>query len=172
MSKTQNQRIQKGTPNGVPFRALRARSPAAFCLQQSRQDRRYRSSAAFNSPVKVQLCRTFIPLPVPRRHGLVRRADERGISPLKFLRNLGAYLRGTASPLESASACLARRPGHIPSGKNVEMQMEHALTRLFSDVGDHAEAVHAASPWQSSGDDLKAVRIRSRCWTRQRRPQT
>ena len=37
------------------------------------------------------------------------------------------------------------------------MQMEHALTRLFSDVGDHAEAVHAAL-LGNLRNDLKAVR--------------
>ena len=37
------------------------------------------------------------------------------------------------------------------------MQMEHALTRLFSDVGDHAEAVHAALLCNLR-NDLKAVR--------------
>ena len=37
------------------------------------------------------------------------------------------------------------------------MQMEHALTRLFSDVGDHAEAVHTAL-LGNLRNDLKAVR--------------
>ena len=37
------------------------------------------------------------------------------------------------------------------------MQMEHALTRLLSDVGDHAEAVHAAL-LGNLRNDLKAVR--------------
>ena len=36
------------------------------------------------------------------------------------------------------------------------MQMEHALTRLLSDVGDHAEAVHAAL-LRNLRDNLKAV---------------
>ena len=58
---------------------------------------------------------TFTPLPAPyprapslapsgqftlRRRGLVRRADERGLSP-PVSPEPGAYLRGTASPLES-----------------------------------------------------------------------
>ena len=42
---------------------------------------------------------TFTPLPAPRRRGLVRRADERGLSP-PVSPEPGAYLRGTASPLE------------------------------------------------------------------------
>ena len=37
------------------------------------------------------------------------------------------------------------------------MQMEHALTRLFSDVGDHAEAIHTAL-LGNLRNDLKAVR--------------
>ena len=39
----------------------------------------------------------------------------------------------------------------------MEVQVEHALTRLFSDVGDHAEAVHALLLCDL-GDDLEAVR--------------
>ena len=39
----------------------------------------------------------------------------------------------------------------------MKMQVEYALTRLFSDIGDHAEAVHALFLC-NSGDDLKAVR--------------
>ena len=35
-----------------------------------------RAHAAIKFPIKVQLCRTFIPLPAPRRRGLVRRAGE------------------------------------------------------------------------------------------------
>ena len=44
---------------------------------------------------------TFTPLPAPRRRGLVRRADERGLSP-PVSPEPGAYLRGTASPLDLA----------------------------------------------------------------------
>ena len=43
---------------------------------------------------------TFTPLPAPQRRGLVRRADERGLSP-PVSPEPGAYLRGTASPLDS-----------------------------------------------------------------------
>ena len=32
------------------------------------------------SPINIELCPMFIPLPVPQRRGLVRRADERGVS--------------------------------------------------------------------------------------------
>ena len=55
-------------------------------------------------PIKVQLRRTFIPLPAPRRRGLVRRADERGLSE-KVSLELFRYLRGTESPLEKQFYC-------------------------------------------------------------------
>ena len=42
---------------------------------------------------------TFTPLPAPRRRGLVRRADERGVSPPVSPEPEG-YPGGTASPLE------------------------------------------------------------------------
>ena len=41
--------------------------------------------------------------------------------------------------------------------ETTKCQVEHALTRLFSDVGDHAEAVHALFLCDL-GDDLEAVR--------------
>ncbi len=44
---------------------------------------------------------TFIPLPAPRRRGLVRRADERGVSQ-KVSSELFEYPGGTESPLENA----------------------------------------------------------------------
>ena len=104
------------------FRAQSAQSPAAFCLRQNRQDRRtaVRRVKFF---VKVQLCRTFTPLPAPyprapslapkgqftlRRRGLVRCADERGLS-LPVSPEPGAYLRGTASPLEEHDGVPLRR---------------------------------------------------------------
>ena len=102
------------------LRARTAQSPDAFCLQQNRQDRRT-AVRRIKFSVKAQLCRTFTPLtaPYPRapslapkgqftlqRRGLVRCADERGLSPL-VSPEPGAYLRGTASPLESESACLS-----------------------------------------------------------------
>ena len=120
---------EKGTPTACLFCALRAQSPAAFCLRQNRQDRRS-AERRIKFPIKVQLCRTFIPLPAPRRRGLVRRtpghlllpfqgnspcADERGgsfpISP-----EPETYPGGTASPLEESpqarkkAACIHRRP--------------------------------------------------------------
>ena len=52
---------------------------------------------------------TFTPLPAPRRRGLVRRADERGLSP-PVSSEPGAYLRGTASPLDLAQ--LRKVPVH------------------------------------------------------------
>ena len=103
----------KGTPTACLFRALRAQSPAAFCLRQNRQDRRS-AERRIKFPVKVQLCRTFTPVPAPRRRGLVRRtpghlllpfqgnspcADERGVS-FPVSPEPETYPRGTASPLE------------------------------------------------------------------------
>ena len=82
---------------GVPFRALRAQSPAAFCLRQNRQDRRS-AERRIKFPIKVQLCRTFIPLPAPRRRGLVRCADERGLSP-PVSSGTGGVSKGDSVPL-------------------------------------------------------------------------
>ena len=45
---------------------------------------------------------TFTPLPAPRRRGLVRRADERGVSQ-KVSSELFEYPGGTESPLENAN---------------------------------------------------------------------
>ena len=96
------------------FRALRAQSPAAFCLRQYRQDRRS-AERRIKFPVKVQLRRTFTPLPAPRRRGLVRCADERGVS-FPVSPEPETYPGGTASPLEESpqarkkTACIHRRP--------------------------------------------------------------
>ena len=112
---------EKGTPSACLFCALRAQSPAAFCLRQNRQDRRS-AERRIKFLVKVQLCRTFTPLPAPRRRGLVRRtpghlllpfqgnspcADERGVS-FPVSPEPETYPGGTASPLES------RRHGKRP----------------------------------------------------------
>ena len=59
--------------------ALCALSPAAFCLRQNRQDRRS-AERRIKIPVKVQLRRTFTPLPAPRRRGRPCRAGARGVS--------------------------------------------------------------------------------------------
>ena len=87
-----NQRIQKRHTKRCAFFLPFAQAQAAA----------YRSTP-IQFPEKVQLCRTFSPLPVPQRHGLVRCADERGIS-YKVSTELCGYLRGTASPLEEGLA--------------------------------------------------------------------
>ena len=46
---------------------------------------------------------TFTPLPAPRRRGLVRRADERGLSP-PVSPEPGAYLKGDSVPLRPCAA--------------------------------------------------------------------
>ena len=56
---------------------------------------------------------TFTPLPAPQRRGLVRRADERGLSP-PVSPEPGAYLRGTASPLEGEGLSRATLPRARP----------------------------------------------------------
>ena len=57
-------------------------------------------SAPHKIPRKSQgVYLTFTPLPAPRRRGLVRRADERGVSPPVSPEPEG-YPGGTASPLE------------------------------------------------------------------------
>ena len=56
------------------------------------------------------------------------------------------------------SSCIsARRPGHITAGEHMEMQMEHALSRLFANIGDHAETFqpHVLCNF---GNHFKAVR--------------
>ena len=58
-------------------------------------------SAPHKIPRKSQgVYLTFTPLPAPRRRGLVRRADERGVSQ-KVSSELFEYLGGTQSPLDS-----------------------------------------------------------------------
>ena len=50
---------------------------------------------------------TFTPLPAPPRRGLVRRADERGVSPPVSPEPEG-YPGGTASPLEASPASIRK----------------------------------------------------------------
>ena len=85
-------------------------SRLSFASGKTSRDRRAAPSRV-KFPIKVQLCRTFIPLPAPPRRGLVRRADERGLSP-PVSPEPGAYLRGTASPLEGAHLSPAARSYH------------------------------------------------------------
>ena len=57
-------------------------------------------SAPHKIPRKSQgVYLTFTPLPAPQRRGLVRRADERGVSPSVSQEPKG-YPGGTASPLK------------------------------------------------------------------------
>ena len=96
-----------------------------------------------------------------------------GIGPRLFRRALGALVRipqhgdggflgeklGQRHP-EACSPCsLTGGPRHIPAAENMEMQMEHALSRLLADVGDHPIAVQALLLGQL-GDDLKDVGAR------------
>ena len=101
------QKKMKRHAKGVPFRALRAQSPAAFCLRQNRQDRRS-AERRIKFSIKVQLCRTFIPLPAPRRRGLVRCADERGgIAP--GFSGTGGVSKGDSVPLGRAGQICGSR---------------------------------------------------------------
>ena len=79
--------------------AKRALSPAVFRQSRNRQDRRT-AVRRIKFPIKVQLCRTFIPLPAPRRRGRPCCAGARGLSP-PVSPEPGAYLRGTESPLDA-----------------------------------------------------------------------
>ena len=104
----------------------------------------YRSTP-IQFPEKVRLCRTFSPLPVPQRHGLVRCADERGISH-KVSTELCGYLRGTASHLEQGLSAaevrrgrqdrahrMPRRPIFTPhSGSNIKGNPAQLKLRRFT----------------------------------------
>ena len=64
-------------------------------------------------------------------------------------RNGGKVLRA----LVSGSA---RRPGHIPAGQHMEVQMGHGLLSGLADVGDHAvTGLGKAQLLRQLGDDLK-----------------
>ena len=91
--------------------AKRALSPAVFRQSRNRQDRRT-AVRRIKFPIKVQLCRTFIPLPAPWRRGLVRRAAERGVSPPVPEKPEG-YLGGTKSPPRGYAAAY---PGYTQGG--------------------------------------------------------
>ena len=120
----------KGTPKGVPFASLRDAAHTLCALfppnpASGREDERPKGKRPKGGAISCripavpeqagQACRsrprkilrksrgvylTFTPLPAPWRRGLVRRADERGLSP-PVSPEPGAYLRGTASPLDS-----------------------------------------------------------------------
>ena len=108
------QSARKRHADSVPFsRPFGALSPAVFRQSRNRQGRRT-AVRRIKFPIKFQLCRTLIPLPAPPRRGLGRCADERGLSP-PVSPEPGAYLRGTASPLEESEkrhpiqGCLLKR---------------------------------------------------------------
>ena len=111
---------RKGTPTACLFSAQRALSPAAFCLRQNRQDRRF-AERRIKFPIKVQLCRTFIPLPAPRRRGRPCRAGARGLSP-PVSSGTGGVSKGDSVPLrvpapsgaEKSFPCTPR-PSGIPA---------------------------------------------------------
>ena len=93
-------RTKKGTPEGVPF----AHTPCALSppkLAFGKEGGQAHRSAPHKIPRKSQgVYLTFTPLPAPQRRGLVRRADERGVSQ-KVSSELFEYLGGTQSPLYS-----------------------------------------------------------------------
>ena len=50
----------------------------------------------------------------------------------------------------------ARRPGHVPAGQDVEVEVGHGLPRLLPNVGDHAVALQPQLPGHL-GDDGEHV---------------
>ena len=93
------QSARKRHADSVPFsRPFGALSPAVFRQSRNRQGRRT-AVRRIKFPIKVQLCRTFIPLPAPRRRGRPCRAGARGVSPPVSPEPEG-YPGGTESPLE------------------------------------------------------------------------
>ena len=83
-------------------------------------------------PIKVPLRRTLIPLPAPRRRGLVRRADERGLSE-KVSLELFRYLRGTESPLEQGLSAAEVRQSAEDRAHRMPLQiyMKTALRKQY-----------------------------------------
>ena len=78
-----------------------ALSPAVFRQNRNRQGRRT-AVRRIKFPIKVQLCRTFIPLPAPRRRGRPCRAGARGVS-FSVSPEPKTYPGGTASPLDECA---------------------------------------------------------------------
>ena len=87
------------TPRTQSVRYFRPNLPSA------RRADRPAAAGRIKFPIKVQLCRTFIPLPAPRRRGLVRRADERGLSP-PVSQGTGGVSKGDSVPLRVGGALL------------------------------------------------------------------
>ena len=147
------------------FRAQRTQSPAGFCLRQNRQDRRS-AERRIKFPVKVQLRRTFTPLPAPRRRGLVRRtpghlllpfqgnspcADERGVS-FPVSPEPETYPGGTASPLEESpqarkkTACIHRRPFPQRVGKKSKERKNNERYKQINGRSDCRTLPHGHGP--------------------------
>ena len=84
------------TPRTQSVRYFRPNLPSA------RRADRPAAAGRIKFPIKVQLCRTFIPLPALRRRGRPCRAGARGVS-FSVSPEPKTYPGGTASPLESLS---------------------------------------------------------------------
>ena len=101
-------RTKKGTPEGVPF----AHTPCALSppkLAFGKEGGQAHRSAPHKIPRKSQgVYLTFTPLPAPRRRGLVRRADERGVSP-PFSQGTGGVSKGDSVPLRVPAPSGAQR---------------------------------------------------------------
>ena len=81
------------TPRTQSVRYFRPNLPSA------RRADRPAAAGRIKFPIKVQLCRTFIPLPAPRRRGRPCRAGARGVS-FPVSSKPETYPGGTASPLD------------------------------------------------------------------------
>ena len=82
-------------------------SPAVFRRSRNRQGRPA-AAGRVKFPRKSRgVYLTFTPLPAPPRRGLVRRADEREVSPPVSPEPEG-YPGGTASPLEASPASIRK----------------------------------------------------------------
>ena len=94
----------------APSRTPRTQSVRYFrpILPSARRADRPAAAGRIKFPIKVQLCRTFIPLPAPRRRGLVRRADERGLSP-PVSQGTGGVSKGDSVPLRGQAPSGAQR---------------------------------------------------------------
>ena len=90
------------TPRTQSVRYFRPNLPSA------RRADRPAAAGRIKFPIKVQLCRTFIPLPAPQRRGLVRRADERGLSP-PVSQGTGGVSKGDSVPLRVPAPSGAQR---------------------------------------------------------------
>ena len=104
-------------------------------------------SAHRNAPLqyfnKVQLCRTLIPLPAPQRRGLVRCADERGLSEKV---SLGTFpvSKGDSVPLRTRFVC--RRSAAGSSGQSApHASASHFHTALRKQYKRQSRTIKAAA---------------------------